>query len=450
MTKEWNPSTWINKEIKQQPIYPDLNKLKEIEDILSKYPPLVFAGEVRNLKKKLADATEGKSFLLQGGDCAESFAEFSADNIRDTFKIILQMAVILTFSGGCPIVKVGRIAGQFAKPRSSDNETIGDITLPSYRGDIINDIAFTKEARTPDPQRMIKAYNQSAATHNLLRAFARGGLADLHQIHRWNLGFIKNNNLDNRYKILTDKITESLAFMDACGINSDNTPNIKQTVVYTSHEALLLNYEKALTRKDSTSGDWYDCSAHMLWIGDRTRDVNGAHVEFLRGVKNPIGIKAGPTMDTTDLIKLCDILNPQNEAGRLNIIVRMGADKIGKHLPKLIKAVEKEGKKVLWSIDPMHGNTIKTSNNYKTRVFDNVLKEVERFFEIHASEGTYAGGVHLEMTGQNVTECIGGAGDITEESLCSRYNTHCDPRLNADQALEMAFSIADMLKKARM
>ncbi len=450
MTKEWNPSTWINKEIKQQPVYPDLNKLKEIEDTLSKYPPLVFAGEVRNLKKKLADVTEGKSFLLQGGDCAESFAEFSADNIRDTFKVILQMAVILTFSGGCPIVKVGRIAGQFAKPRSSDNETIGDITLPSYRGDIINDIAFTKEARTPDPQRMIKAYNQSAATHNLLRAFARGGLADLHQINKWNLGFIKNNNLDNRYKILTDKITESLAFMDACGINSDNTPNIKQTVVYTSHEALLLNYEKALTRKDSTSGDWYDCSAHMLWIGDRTRDVNGAHVEFLRGVKNPIGIKAGPTMDTTDLIKLCDILNPQNEAGRLNIIVRMGADKIGKHLPKLIKAVEKEGKKVLWSIDPMHGNTIKTSNNYKTRVFDNVLKEVERFFEIHASEGTYAGGVHLEMTGQNVTECIGGAGDITEESLCSRYNTHCDPRLNADQALEMAFSIADMLKKARM
>ncbi len=450
MTKEWNPSTWINKEIKQQPIYPDLNKLKEAEDILGKYPPLVFAGEVRNLKKKLADATEGKSFLLQGGDCAESFAEFSADNIRDTFKVILQMAVILTFSGGCPIVKVGRIAGQFAKPRSSDNETIGDITLPSYRGDIINDIAFTKEARTPDPQRMIKAYNQSAATHNLLRAFARGGLADLHQINKWNLGFIKNNNLDNRYKILTDKITESLAFMDACGINSDNTPNIKQTVVYTSHEALLLNYEKALTRKDSTSGDWYDCSAHMLWIGDRTRDVNGAHVEFLRGVKNPIGIKAGPTMDTIDLIKLCDILNPQNEAGRLNIIVRMGADKIGKHLPKLIKAVEKEGKKVLWSIDPMHGNTIKTSNNYKTRVFDNVLKEVERFFEIHASEGTYAGGVHLEMTGQNVTECIGGAGDITEESLCSRYNTHCDPRLNADQALEMAFSIADMLKKARM
>ncbi len=450
MTKEWNPSTWINKEIKQQPIYPDLNKLKEIEDTLSKYPPLVFAGEVRNLKKKLADATEGKSFLLQGGDCAESFAEFSADNIRDTFKVILQMAVILTFSGGCPVVKVGRIAGQFAKPRSSDNETIGDITLPSYRGDIINDIAFTKEARTPDPQRMIKAYNQSAATHNLLRAFARGGLADLHQINKWNLGFIKNNNLDNRYKILTDKITESLAFMDACGINSDNTPNIKQTVVYTSHEALLLNYEKALTRKDSTSGDWYDCSAHMLWIGDRTRDVNGAHVEFLRGVKNPIGIKAGPTMDTTDLVKLCDILNPQNEAGRLNIIVRMGADKIGKHLPKLIKAVEKEGKKVLWSIDPMHGNTIKTSNNYKTRVFDNVFKEVERFFEIHASEGTYAGGVHLEMTGQNVTECIGGAGDITEESLCSRYNTHCDPRLNADQALEMAFSIADMLKKARM
>ncbi len=446
---EWNPSSWIDKEIKQQPSYPDINKLKEVEDILSKFPPLVFAGEVRNLKNYLKAATEGKAFLLQGGDCAESFAEFNADNIRDTFKVILQMAVVLTFSGGCPIVKVGRMAGQFAKPRSSDFEKINGVELPSYRGDIINDISFTKEGRIPNPKRMIRAYNQSAATHNLLRAFARGGLADLHQIHRWNLGFIKNNQLDNKYKILTDKITESLAFMDACGINSVNTPNIKQTTVYTSHEALLLNYEKALTRKDSTSGDWYDCSAHMLWIGDRTRDVDGAHVEFLRGVKNPIGIKAGPTMSTTDLIKLTDILNPENEAGRMNIIVRMGSQDIGKYLPKLIKAIEREGKKVLWSIDPMHGNTIKTSNNYKTRVFDNILKEVERFFEIHHSEGTYAGGVHLEMTGQNVTECIGGAGDITEEGLASRYNTQCDPRLNADQALEMAFLIADMLKKAR-
>ncbi len=447
--KEWNPSTWIEKEIKQQPVYPDIEQLKKVEDTISKFPPLVFAGEVRELKKDLKAATEGRAFLLQGGDCAESFAEFSADNIRDTFKVILQMAVVLTFSGGCPIVKVGRIAGQFAKPRSSDFEEKDGIKLPSYRGDIINDINFTKEGRTPDPQRMIQAYNQSAATHNLLRAFARGGLADLHQIHRWNLGFIKENNLDNRYKILTDKITESLAFMDACGINSENTPNIKQTVVYTSHEALLLNYEKALTRKDSTSGDWYDCSAHMLWIGDRTRDVNGAHVEFLRGVKNPIGIKAGPTMSTTDLIKLTDVLNPENEAGRLNIIVRMGAEEIGKHLPKLIKAVEREGKKVLWSIDPMHGNTIKTSNNYKTRPFDRILKEVERFFEIHKAEGTHAGGVHLEMTGQNVTECTGGVGDITEETLCSRYNTHCDPRLNANQAIEMAFLIADMLKKVK-
>ncbi len=447
--KDWNPSSWIDKEIKQQPIYPDIEKLKSVEDTLSKFPPLVFAGEVRNLKRDLKEATEGKAFLLQGGDCAESFAEFSADNIRDTFKVILQMAVVLTFSGGCPVVKVGRMAGQFAKPRSSDYEEKDGIKLPSYRGDIINDIAFTKEGRTPDPERMIRAYNQSAATHNLLRAFARGGLADLHEIHRWNLGFVKDNKLDSRYKVLTDKITESLAFMDACGINSSNTPNIKQTVVYTSHEALLLNYEKALTRKDSTSGDWYDCSAHMLWIGDRTRDVDGAHVEFLRGVKNPIGVKAGPTMSTTDLIKLTDILNPENEAGRLNIIVRMGAEDIGKYLPKLIKAIEREGKQVLWSIDPMHGNTIKTSNNYKTRPFDNILKEVERFFEIHKAEGTYAGGVHLEMTGQNVTECIGGAGEITEETLCSRYNTHCDPRLNADQALEMAFLIADMLKKAR-
>ncbi|NPA73870.1 MAG: 3-deoxy-7-phosphoheptulonate synthase, partial [Epsilonproteobacteria bacterium] len=392
--KDWNPSSWTNKEIKQQPVYPDPEKLKEVEDTLSKFPPLVFAGEVRNLKRDLKEATEGKAFLLQGGDCAESFAEFSADNIRDTFKVILQMAVVLTFSGGCPVVKVGRMAGQFAKPRSSDYEEKDGIKLPSYRGDIINDIAFTKEGRTPDPERMIRAYNQSAATHNLLRAFARGGLADLHQINKWNLGFIKDNQLDSRYKVLTDKITEALAFMDACGINSQNTPNIKQTTLYTSHEALLLNYEKALTRKDSTSGDWYDCSAHMLWIGDRTRDVDGAHVEFLRGVKNPIGVKAGPTMSTTDLIKLTDILNPENEAGRLNVIVRMGADDIGKYLPKLIKAVEREGKKVLWSIDPMHGNTIKTSNNYKTRPFDKILKEVERFFEIHAAEGTYAGGVH--------------------------------------------------------
>ncbi len=447
--KDWNPSSWINKEIKQQPTYPNIDKLKKVEDILSKFPPLVFAGEVRNLKNHLKEITEGKAFLLQGGDCAESFAEFNADNIRDTFKVILQMAIVLTFSGGCPIVKVGRMAGQFAKPRSSDFEEKDGIQLPSYRGDIVNDIAFTKDGRTPNPDRMIQAYNQSAATHNLLRAFARGGLADLHQIHRWNLGFVKDNRLDSKYQILTDKITESLAFMNACGINSSNTPNIKQTVVYTSHEALLLNYEKALTRKDSTSGDWYDCSAHMLWIGDRTREISGAHVEFLRGVKNPIGIKAGPTMSTTDLIKLSDILNPENEAGRLNIIVRMGAEEIGKYLPKLIKAVEREGKKILWSIDPMHGNTIKTSNNYKTRPFDNILKEVERFFEIHQAEGTYAGGVHLEMTGQNVTECTGGAGEITEDALSSRYNTHCDPRLNADQALEMAFLIADMLKKAR-
>jgi len=446
---EWNPSTWMNKEIKQQPTYPDKEKLLEVEDALSKLPPLVFAGEVRNLKKDLAKATEGNAFLLQGGDCAESFAEFNADNIRDTFKVLLQMAVVLTFSGGCPVVKVGRMAGQFAKPRSSDTETVDGVTLPSYRGDIVNDIAFTKEGRTPDPERMIRAYNQSAATHNLLRAFARGGLADLHQINRWNLGFLKDNQLDDKYRVLTDKITEALAFMDACGINSKNTPNIKQTTLFTSHEALLLNYEKALTRKDSLTGDWYDCSAHMLWIGDRTRDVDGAHVEFLKGVKNPIGVKAGPTMNTSDLIKLTDVLNPENEAGRLNIIVRMGAEEIGKYLPELIKAVEREGKKVLWSIDPMHGNTIKTSNNYKTRVFDKILKEVERFFEIHKAEGTYAGGIHLEMTGQNVTECIGGAGDITEETLSSMYNTHCDPRLNADQALEMAFLVADMLKKAR-
>ena len=445
----WNLSSWRSKPIKQQPVYPDMEKLYKTEDILSTYPPLVFAGEVRNLKKYLADATEGRAFLLQGGDCAESFAEFNADNIRDLFKVILQMAVVLTYAGSCPIVKVGRVAGQFAKPRSSDTETIGGIELPSYRGDIINGIEFTEEARVPDPERMIKAYNQSAATQNLLRAFARGGMADLHQVNRWNLGFVKDRALGERYQNLADRITESLAFMEACGITAKNTPNINQTVLYTSHEALLLNYEEALTRRDSISGDWYDCSAHMLWIGDRTRGVDEAHVEFLRGIKNPVGVKAGPSMSIDDLLKLSDILNPDNEAGRLNVIVRMGAQKIGDYLPQMIRAVKKEGKKILWSIDPMHGNTFKTANNYKTRLFDKILLEVKNFFDIHKSEGTYAGGVHLEMTGQNVTECMGGAQAITEEGLGSRYHTHCDPRLNADQALELAFLIADTLRDAR-
>jgi len=447
--QSWSRSSWRDMPIKQQPTYPDATNLKLVEAELGAYPPLVFAGEVRNLKKYLAEVSEGKAFLLQGGDCAESFAEFGADNIRDMFKVLMQMAVVLTFAGSCPVVKVGRMAGQFAKPRSSDMETIDGVSLPSYRGDIINSIDFTQSARVPDPSRMLKAYNQSAATLNLLRAFSRGGLADLHEVHRWNLGFVKESALGDRYQHMANRITETLAFMEACGITSENTPNIHQTALYTSHEALLLNYEEALTRQDSLTGDWYNCSAHMLWIGDRTRDVDGAHVEFLSGVKNPIGVKAGPTMHPDDLLRLCDALNPKNEAGRLNIIVRMGAEKIGAEFPELLRAIKREGRKVVWSIDPMHGNTVKASSNYKTRAFDSILAEVKRFFEIHKAEGTYAGGVHLEMTGKDVTECTGGAQAITEEGLGSRYETQCDPRLNADQALELAFLIADSLKDAR-
>ena len=445
----WSKNSWRNRPIKQQPIYPNLEKLKKVEKELNKYPPLVFAGEVRELKKELAQVVKGKSFLLQGGDCAESFDDFGAVNIRDMFKVLLQMAVVMTYAGSFPVVKIGRLGGQFAKPRSSDFEEIDKVQLPSYRGDIINDIAFTEKARTPEPKRMLKAYNQSAATMNLLRAFARGGLADLREVHKWNLGFVKNSALGERYENLAGRITETLAFMEACGINSKNTPMIHETELYTSHEALLLNYEEALTREDSLTGGWYDCSAHFLWIGDRTRGIDDAHIEFLSGVNNPIGIKAGSSTDVDELLKIIDRLNPENEAGRLNIIIRMGHDKIEKYFPKILQSIKKEGKEILWSIDPMHGNTIKASNNFKTRAFDNILSEVNKFFQIHENEGTYAGGVHLEMTGQNVTECIGGAQDITEENLSHRYETRCDPRLNADQALELAFLIADNLKKTK-
>ncbi len=446
---KWSRESWREFNIKQQPTYPDNKVLKDVEMELNKFPPLVFAGEVRKLKNELAKVARGEAFLLQGGDCAESFSEFNADNIRDMFKVMMQMAVVLTFAGGCPVVKVGRLAGQFAKPRSSDFEEINGVKLPSYRGDIINDNEFTETSRVPDPQRMIKAYNQSSATMNLLRAFARGGLADLHKVHKWNLDFIKNSELGEKYQDLANKITETLEFMEACGITSANTPTINETTLYTSHEALLMNYEEALTREDSLTGDWYDCSAHMLWIGDRTRDVNDAHVEFLRGVKNPIGIKAGPTMTADGLIELIEKVNPENEEGRLNIIVRMGASKIESEFPKLVQAVKKHGKNVIWSIDPMHGNTIKTSNNYKTREFGEVLREVKGFFKVHKDEGTFAGGVHLEMTGQDVTECTGGHKELTEKDLEARYHTHCDPRLNADQALELAFLIAESLKESR-
>ena len=444
----WNPSSWRDKPILQQPTYPDKAKLESVLSELRNYPPLVFAGEARSLKEQLANVAQGKAFLLQGGDCAESFSEFHADNIRDTFKALMQMAVVMTYAGGLPVVKVGRLGGQFAKPRSSDTETQGDITLDSYRGDIINGIDFTEKARVPDPERMIKAYNQATATQNLLRAFASGGLADLHQVSKWNLDFAHKSEVGEKYEKLAEDIERSLQFMEACGVTSKTYRTLRETDFFTSHEALLLPYEEALTRKDSLTGEWYNVAAHMVWIGDRTRQLDGAHVEYMRGIKNPIGIKAGPSMDPDDLVRLAQAVNPDNEAGRLNIIVRMGANKVGDHLPQLIRAIEREGLNVVWSCDPMHGNTIKSSNNYKTRPVDDILTEMKQFFQVHKAEGTFGGGVHLEMTGKNVTECIGGSFTVTEEDLSSRYHTHCDPRLNADQSLELAFLIADSLKDA--
>lgn len=445
----WNKDSWRDYNILQQPVYPDIAKLRACEDKLSKLPPLVFAGEVRNLQTELAKVSQGNGFLLQGGDCAESFANFNANSIRDMFKIMLQMAIVLTFASGCPVVKVGRVAGQFAKPRSSDFEEINGVKLPSYRGDIINGFEFNEAARVPDPNRMIDAYYQSASTLNLLRAFSRGGLANLHEVHRWNLGFIKRGELDDKFEKLATDLTNTLKFMEACGVTTANTPTLSETKLYTSHEALLLPYEEALTRVDSLSGDWYDCSAHMLWIGERTRGIDDAHVHFLSGVKNPIGCKIGPNATAEDVIKLAAKLNPQNENGRLNIIIRMGADKIENYLPNILKNVKSEGLNILWSIDPMHGNTVKASNGYKTREFDNVMSEVKSFFDIHHACGTIPGGVHLEMTGQDVTECTGGAFNVTQEALASRYETQCDPRLNADQALELAFLIAEEVKKSR-
>ncbi|MDO6418308.1 3-deoxy-7-phosphoheptulonate synthase class II [Amphritea sp. 2_MG-2023] len=449
MMDNWSPESWKSKPILQQPEYQDSDAVKQVETELAQLPPLVFAGEVRSLHQQLGDVAEGKAFLLQGGDCAESFAEFSATNIRNTFQVLLQMAVVMTFAGGCPVVKLARIAGQYAKPRSAGTEVIGGIELPSYRGDIINDIAFNAAARQPDPQRLIRAYNQSTSTLNLMRAFAQGGFADLHKVHQWNLGFVQKSPLREKYQHLSNQIDDTLAFMQACGISSNSVPQLKETTVYTSHEALLLNYEQALTRQDSLTNRWYDCSAHMLWIGDRTRQLDGAHIEFLRGVENPIGVKVGPSMKPDELIRLIDALNPDNLPGRLTLISRMGADNITELLPPLARKVKEEGRNVVWSSDPMHGNTVKASSGYKTRSVSNILKEVKGFFEVHRAEGTYAGGVHFEMTGQNVTECVGGAYQITEEGLADRYHTHCDPRLNADQALELAFLIADTLKQAR-
>ena len=450
MAKDWAPSSWRGQPICQVPDYPDPAALTEVEKQLSNYPPLVFAGEARRLKDGLAKVAEGKAFLLQGGDCAESFAEFHPNTIRDTFRVLLQMAVVLTFGAACPVVKVGRLAGQFAKPRSAADETIDGVTLPSYRGDMINAMAFTADARRPDPERLVQAYNQSAATLNLLRAFAQGGYADLHQVHQWNLGFVANSPLSERYEDLANRLNETLAFMEACGLTSETTPQIRETDFFTSHEGLLLNYEQAMTRIDSTTGEWYDTSAHLVWIGDRTRQPDGAHVEFMRGIRNPVAFKAGPRLDADEMLRLIDILNPRNEAGRLTVIARMGADKVHARLPALLRAIKREGRIVAWVCDPMHGNTVKSANGYKTRHVDRILDEVRRFFEVHKAEGTHAGGVHVEMTGQDVTECVGGQQAITEANLSDRYHTHCDPRLNATQALELAFMVAEFLKEDRV
>ncbi|VEE15914.1 class II 3-deoxy-7-phosphoheptulonate synthase [Ectopseudomonas mendocina] len=447
MSHAWSPDSWRAKPIQQQPEYPDATHVARVEQTLAGYPPLVFAGEARELRRQFAEVTEGRAFLLQGGDCAESFAEFSAAKIRDTFKVLLQMAIVMTFAAGCPVVKVGRMAGQFAKPRSSGSETIDGITLPAYRGDIVNGIGFDAASRVPDPERLLQAYHQATASLNLLRAFAQGGFADVHQVHQWNLDFIANSALAEKYHQLANRIDETLAFMRAVGM--DSAPQLREVSFFTAHEALLLNYEEAFVRRDSLTGRWYDCSAHMLWIGDRTRQLDGAHVEFMRGIENPIGVKVGPSMDPDELIRLIDTLNPDNDPGRLNLIVRMGADKVEEHFPRLLRKVKQEGRQVLWSSDPMHGNTIKASSGYKTRDFAQILSEVRQFFAVHQAEGTYAGGIHIEMTGQNVTECIGGSRPITEDGLSDRYHTHCDPRMNADQSLELAFMIAETLKQVR-
>jgi 3-deoxy-7-phosphoheptulonate synthase len=444
--KKWNLNSWTKFPAKHLPIYQDKNELDLVLSKIKKYPPLVFAGETRSLKKSLAQVVEGKAFLLQGGDCAESFAEYNSDNIKDTFKAILQMSLVLTHSASMPVIKVGRIAGQFSKPRSSPIEKKDGKELPSYLGDNINGMEFSEKSRIPDAKRLFRAYSQSASTLNLIRAFSQGGFADLRQVHLWNLGFI-NEKTKGKYKEIEDKISDALSFMEACGINPESNRRLRTVNFYTSHEALLLPFEEAMTRVDSTSGEYHDTSAHFVWIGDRTRQPDGAHVEFCRGIKNPIGLKCGPSLKPDELIKLSNILNPDNEAGRLTLISRFGANKAEEFLPKLIKAVKKEGLKVVWSCDPMHGNTIKATSGLKTRPFDNVLKEVKNVFGIHQAEGSYAGGLHVEMTGQDVTECTGGAQKISDNDLSNRYRTHCDPRLNASQALELAFLISEEIKK---
>ena len=448
--ENWSPASWRGRPIEQSPVYPDAAALADVERQLAGFPPLVFAGEARKLKRMLGKVADGEAFLLQGGDCAEAFAEHSADNIRDFFRVFLQMSVVATFAAALPVVKVGRIAGQFAKPRSAPNETVGGVSLPSYRGDIVNDIAFSTAARVPDPVRQLDAYRQSAATLNLLRAFATGGYANLENAHQWMLSFIKDSPQSARYQELADRITETLGFMRAIGLDPESHQELRQTDFYTSHEALLLGFEQALTRVDSTTGDYYATSGHMIWIGDRTRQPDHAHIEYARGVNNPIGLKCGPTLAPEELIRLIDILNPDNEPGRLTLICRFGTDKVGEHLPALIRAVKAEGRRVVWSCDPMHGNTVKAASGFKTRPFDRIMSEIRTFFSVHQAEGTYAGGVHLEMTGKNVTECTGGARAISDADLHDRYHTYCDPRLNAEQAIEVAFLIAELLKGERI
>ncbi|WP_298906427.1 class II 3-deoxy-7-phosphoheptulonate synthase [uncultured Aliiroseovarius sp.] len=445
---EWDKSTWRNKPRVQMPDYTDPAALAEVEAQLAKYPPLVFAGEAMRLREELGRASRGEAFLLQGGDCAESFADFSADGIRDTFKVMLQMAMVLTFGAKVPVVKVGRMAGQFAKPRSAPTETVDGVELPSYRGDIINELDFTSDARIPDPQKMLQAYTQSAATLNLLRAFSTGGLADVHQVHKWTLDFTASGEAE-KYRAMAERIQDSLDFMQSAGVTADRMHTLQTVDFYTSHESLLLEYEEALTRLDATTGKTVAGSGHMLWIGDRTRQPDGAHVEFLRGVINPIGLKCGPTTTAEDLKILLEKLNPENEAGRLTLIARFGAGKVGEHLPRLIKTVQEEGANVVWSCDPMHGNTIKSASGYKTRPFDSVLKEVQEFFAVHKAEGSVPGGVHFEMTGSDVTECTGGVRAVTDEDLSDRYHTACDPRLNASQSLELAFLVAEELSARR-
>ena len=445
----WTPASWRHKPAAQLPDYQDLAALTEVEERLAHSLPLVFAGEIDTLRQHLAEVAAGRAFLLQGGDCAESFADFNDHTITNTFRVLLQMAVVLTFAAACPVVKVGRMAGQFAKPRSAPTETRDGISLPSYRGDIVNHLDFSPEARQPDPRRQLRAYAQSAATLNLLRALAQGGFADLHRVQQWNLDFLRANPQGTRYRDLADRINETLAFMRACGLDAVTDPQVRQVQIYTSHEALLLGYEQALTRCEPTTGAWYAGSAHLLWIGERTRQLDGAHIEFIRGIANPIGLKLGPTADPDTLLRLIDALNPDNQPGRLTLIARMGANRIESALPSLIQAVQREGRSVIWSCDPMHGNTIESTSGYKTRPFSRILDEVRHFFAIHRAEGSYPGGMHFELTGQDVTECLGGAQAITEQGLADRYHTQCDPRLNASQSLELAFLIAETLKDCR-